>query len=173
MKLDFLESQATTNRSPVWSAYSSPKRKQILYGVIRYAVCCLPYRLSPVQPADVVDIQQIYGAYAHLIILIMKRYSVLYLLQERYHHIGCTTHAQADSVLQKLSTNKRRIPVGIYDAKTELFEWEPTRERDYNQAGIEEQGKRGDQIITIAQALRRRDSGWQKADKFQHPSFFA
>lgn len=103
----------------------------------------------------------------------MKRFSVLYLLNERYHHIGCGSHSQAKSVLQKLLTDNRRMPVGIYDAKTELFEWEPARQRDYNKAGIEGQGRLGDHIITIVEALRRRDASWQKVSDFQQPSFFA
>jgi hypothetical protein len=101
----------------------------------------------------------------------MKRYSVLYMLREQYHHIGCTTHSEAKSVLQKLLTDTRRTPVGIYDAKTELFEWEPTRQYTYNGADIQEQGKLADQIITIAQALRRRDASWNPT--LHRPSFFA
>ena len=103
----------------------------------------------------------------------MKRFSVIYLLKEQYHHIGCATHSDAQVVLQNLSTDKKRKPVGIYDAKTELFEWDPTRQQDYNQANMEEQGKRGEHIITIAQALRRRDVDWPKVDEFRRSSFFA
>ena len=103
----------------------------------------------------------------------MKRFSVLYLLKERYHHLGCNTHSEAKSILQKLLTDEKRTPIGIYDAKTELFEWEPTRQRDYNQAGIEGQGKLGDHIITIVEALRRRDADWQKTNELQRPNFFA
>lgn len=103
----------------------------------------------------------------------MKRFSVIYLLREQYHHIACSTQAEAKSILQRLSADGRRKPIGIYDAKTELFEWEPTRQQNYNQAGIEEQGRQGDQIITIAQALRRRDASWQPASDFRRPSFFA
>lgn len=106
-------------------------------------------------------------------IINMKRFSVLYLLRERYHHIGCATHSEAKTLLQNLSADRKRLPVGIYDDKTELFEWEPIRQREYNQAGIEDQGKLGDQIITIAQALRRRDSNWQEIGEFQQPGFFA
>ncbi|GAB3882910.1 hypothetical protein [Spirosoma agri] len=103
----------------------------------------------------------------------MKRYSVIYLLREQYQHVGSATLSEAKTVLQKLSTDKRRIPIGIYDAKTELFEWEPNRQHELNNASISEQGNRGHHIITIAEALRRRDSGWHPADGFQRPSFFA
>ncbi len=103
----------------------------------------------------------------------MNRFSVLYMLKGQYHHIGATTHQEALSLLQNLSTNTKRVPVGIYDAKTELFEWEPRRQNNYNQADIEEQGKLADQIITIAQALRRRDATWQPTSTFRRPSFFA
>lgn len=103
----------------------------------------------------------------------MKRYSVLYLLKEQYHHIGSTTHSEAKALLQRLAADAKRTPVGIYDSKTELFEWEPTRQREYNQASIEEQGRLGNQIILIAQALRRRDSNWYLTGQFQRPNFFA
>lgn len=103
----------------------------------------------------------------------MNRFSVLYMLNGQYHHIGAATQSEAMSVLQSLAKNTRRIPVGIYDAKTELFEWEPGRQKDYNKSDIEEQGRLAGQIITIAQALRRRDASWQPAGAFRRPSFFA
>lgn len=101
----------------------------------------------------------------------MKRFSVLYLLREQYQHIDCDTHSEAKSVLQKLGPDTKRTPVGIYDAKTELFEWEPTRQHTYNGADFQEQGKLADQIITIAQALRRRDATWQLS--LHPPGLFA
>ncbi|MBD2756054.1 hypothetical protein [Spirosoma validum] len=103
----------------------------------------------------------------------MKRFSVLYLLNEHFHHIGCRTQAEAESLLQRLLMDSRRIPVGIYDAKTELFAWEPLRQRAYNQSGIGEQGKLGDQIITIAEALRHGNSSGQSLVNVQKTSFFA
>lgn len=101
----------------------------------------------------------------------MKRFSVLYLLREQYQHIGCDTHSEALGVLQKLQSDPKRTPVGVYDAKTELFEWEPTRQHTYNGADIQEQSRLADQVITIAQALRRRDASWMPA--MRRPSFFA
>lgn len=103
----------------------------------------------------------------------MNRFSVLYMLKGQYHHIGASTHAEAVSLLQNLSTNTKRVPIGIYDDKTELFEWEPSRQQIYTTGTIEEQGKLADQIITIAQSLRRRDASWQPAGTFRRPSFFA
>lgn len=44
--------------------------------------------------------------------------------------------------------------MGIYDAKTELFIWETAREKEYNQLAIEEQGRRGNEIISIIEKLR-------------------
>lgn len=91
----------------------------------------------------------------------MNRFSVIYLLRKQYHHIDCATQAEADSVLQHISTQKGHKPIGIYDAKTELFYWEPTRQRQYNQSGIGEQGKLGEQMISIAQTLRQQPEVWQ------------
>lgn len=101
----------------------------------------------------------------------MKRFSVIYLLREQYHHIACNTQSEAIDVLQKLQVDMKRTPVGVYDAKTELFEWEPTRQQVYNGASIQEQGKLADQIISIAQALRRRDASWTPA--LNRPTYFA
>jgi hypothetical protein len=104
----------------------------------------------------------------------MNRFSVLYLLKERHQHISCQTLSEARSVLQTILTSKRRTAVGIYDAKTELFEWEPGQQQGhYMEAGIHEPGNVDEQIITIAQALRRRDASWQVKEGLQRPSFFA
>ncbi|QJW90020.1 hypothetical protein HNV11_11855 [Spirosoma taeanense] len=103
----------------------------------------------------------------------MKRYSVLYLLQEQYHHIGCTSYAQARTVLQTLLQDSRRTPVGIYDAKTELFEWEPGGQQAYNQASIEEQSRQAEQVITIAQAIRCRKANLPPVHEVQRPVVYA
>jgi len=103
----------------------------------------------------------------------MNRFSILYLLNEQYQHIGSTTYAEAQAIMQKIVADPKRIPVGIYDGKTELFEWEPTRQREYNQAAIGEQGKLAEQVIPIAQALRHRDATWQRAGNVKRLSFFA
>ena len=90
----------------------------------------------------------------------MNRFSVIYMLRKQYFNIDCATHSEADSILQQLSATKGCQPIGIYDDKTELFYWEPTRQNQYDKAGIEVQGKLGDQIIAIAQSLRHRDDKW-------------
>jgi hypothetical protein len=103
----------------------------------------------------------------------MKRFSLIYLLKEQYQHVGFATREEAESVLQQLLTNSKRIPVGVYDAKTELFDWAPSYQPNLNQASIEEQAHQANSIIAIAQALRRRDSNWHPADGFRRPGFFA
>jgi len=103
----------------------------------------------------------------------MKRYSILYLLNEQYQHVGSATYPEAQAILQKIVADSKRIPVGIYDGKTELFEWETARQQEYNKAAIDEQGKLADQVIPIAQALRYRDATWQLTGNFRRPSFFA
>jgi hypothetical protein len=91
----------------------------------------------------------------------MNRFSVIYLLKKQYYNIYCATHAEADSVLQQVSGTKGCQPIGVYDDKTELFYWEPTRQTKYDHATIEEQGKWGTNIIAIAQSLRHKDDKWQ------------
>ncbi|GAB3880503.1 hypothetical protein [Spirosoma agri] len=88
----------------------------------------------------------------------MNRFSVIYLLQKQYHHINSSTQPEAEALLEQLSTREGYTPIGIYDAKTELFYWEPTRQTQYNQSDIEEQGKLGNQMIDIAQRLRHQEN---------------
>ena len=87
----------------------------------------------------------------------MNRFSVIYLLKRQYHHIYCNTHQEAEAILADLLSQEGCKPIGIYDAKTELFVWEPTRQRQYDRASIEKQGKLGEQINQIAQSLRQHD----------------
>lgn len=87
----------------------------------------------------------------------MNRFSVIYFSQNEFNHITCSTHAEADDLLKHLLTLEEYKSIGIYDAKTELFVWEPARQAQYNQATIERQGKLDDQIVQIAQTLRQRD----------------
>ncbi|WP_420147684.1 hypothetical protein [Spirosoma sp.] len=103
----------------------------------------------------------------------MKRFSVIYTLKKQYYQVYCATLEEAKAVLQQLSGKKDRVPIGIYDAKTELFSWEPRRQDKYDHADIEEQGKLGNQIISIAQALRYRDMEWQRAGAPSRLSLFA
>lgn len=92
----------------------------------------------------------------------MNRFSVIYFFQKEFHHITCSTLAEADDLLKHLFTQEEYKPIGIYDAKTELFVWEPARQELYNQATIERQGKLDDQIFQIAQTLRQQDNKNQK-----------
>lgn len=101
-----------------------------------------------------------------------NRYSVLYTLKSQYHHIGCSSQSEAQSVLGLLMTDGNRIPVGIYDAKTDSFEWEIIGQYFHSQDSASEQSSRLDEILMIARALRRRDSSWQPG-YLQKPSFFA
>ncbi|MFD1142882.1 hypothetical protein ACFQ4C_17280 [Larkinella insperata] len=103
----------------------------------------------------------------------MNRFSVLYQFKGQYHHIGRDTQAEARTTLQILANDARRTPIGIFDSKTELFEWTPSYQQHMDQASISEQGSQGNEIISIAQALRRRDASWHPADRFRRPSFFA
>ncbi|MEZ0539782.1 hypothetical protein [Fibrella arboris] len=103
----------------------------------------------------------------------MKRYSLIYLLKDQYQHIGFDTSTEAQATLQQLLASSKRVPVGIYDAKTELFDWAPAYQPHMNQADTEELARLGHAIISIVQALRRRDSSWHPGDGFRRPSFFA
>ncbi len=87
----------------------------------------------------------------------MNRFSVIYLLKRQYQSIFCSTQQEADALLADLLTQEGCKPIGIYDAKTELFVWEPTRQRQYDKATIEKQGQLGEQIAKIAQSLRHPD----------------
>lgn len=101
-----------------------------------------------------------------------NRYSVLYTLKAQYHHIGCSSEAEAQSVLGLLMTDGNRIPVGIYDEKTDTFEWEIIGQYFHSQDSSIDQNSRLEEILTISRALRRRDSSWQPG-YLQKPSFFA
>lgn len=101
-----------------------------------------------------------------------NQFSVLYQLKSQYHHVGCSSQAEAQSTLSLLMTDENRIPVGIYDAKTDQFEWEIVGQYFHSQDPASEQRRRLDEVLNIARALRRRDSSWQPG-YLQRPSFFA
>lgn len=101
-----------------------------------------------------------------------NRYSVVYLINDQHQHAGCGSYEEAKHLVDKLQDDPNREPIGIYDDKTELFEWEPMLKEIYDQSSIHEQGVHGAEIISIAQALRRRDSSWHQGG-FQRPSIFA
>jgi hypothetical protein len=56
--------------------------------------------------------------------------------------------------LESFSTHHQGTPIGVYDAKTELFYWEVSRFD--NKMSIEEQGRMrmGNEVINIIQTLR-------------------
>lgn len=101
-----------------------------------------------------------------------NRYSVVYLLKDQHHHLGCATPAQARVILGVLHDDPERMSLGVYDDKTELFEWDSALRDEYEKASMKEQGVRGQEIINIAKALRRRDSSWD-SNGFQRPTFFS
>lgn len=94
----------------------------------------------------------------------MNRFSVIYLVNKQFHHTYSNTQAEAEIVLQNLLTQEDHEPIGIYDAKTELFYWEPKRQVKYDQAPIEEQGPLGDQITVIAKNLRQQNDAQQQEE---------
>ena len=65
-----------------------------------------------------------------------------------------TTRPEAEAAIKNFPQISKGLPLGIYDAKTELFIWETAREKEYNQLAIEEQGRRGNEIISIIEKLR-------------------
>lgn len=101
----------------------------------------------------------------------MNRFSVIYQYKGQYHHVGRHTLDEAKATLDTIANAGNRKAIGIYDDKTELFSWETVRQDQYDQSSIEIQGKLGEEIIHIAQALRRRDMNWR--GEFQRPSLFA
>ncbi|GAB3282172.1 hypothetical protein GCM10027347_58250 [Larkinella harenae] len=84
----------------------------------------------------------------------MSRFSVIYQSKKQYYHILCDTHSQATLILRQLYSKKKKTPVGIYDAKTELFYWDATRQQQFDQLSLQEQGKYGNEMIATAQRLR-------------------
>ncbi|GAB3996185.1 hypothetical protein GCM10028807_38310 [Spirosoma daeguense] len=103
----------------------------------------------------------------------MKRFSVLYQFNEQYKHIWAATEEEAQVVINQILMDKRRTPIGVYDSKTELIDWVPAIQQVYKEASISEQGRKGERMILIAQALRRRDSNWHSLEGVNRPSFFA
>ena len=101
-----------------------------------------------------------------------NRYSVLYTLNDQYQHVGCPTQEEAQLVQSLMLTDENRVPVGIYDSRTDSFEWEIVGEYLGGQGSDEHQRNREEAILTVARALRRRDASWHP-EYLQRPSFFA
>jgi hypothetical protein len=101
-----------------------------------------------------------------------NRYSVLYMLNDQHQHVGCPTQEEAQLVQSLLLTDGNRVPVGIYDSRTDSFEWEIVGEYLAAKGSDDHQRDREEAILTIARALRRRDASWHP-EYLQRPSFFA
>ncbi|RDB07178.1 hypothetical protein [Runella aurantiaca] len=84
----------------------------------------------------------------------MNRFSVLYTLKKHHQHLTFNTRAEAEDALKKLSRHRRGVAIGIYDAKTELFFWEPNRQKKYSQLSFSEQAQEDNTMIAIVQNLR-------------------
>ena len=83
----------------------------------------------------------------------MYRFIVVYVHQETYRHIPCQTQPEAQDWLAHVFSREGGTPLGIYDAKTELFHWEATRQHHCDQLCLEEQGRLGHHMIAIAQSF--------------------
>ncbi|TDE12108.1 hypothetical protein [Dyadobacter psychrotolerans] len=101
-----------------------------------------------------------------------NRFSVLYLLNGHYNHVGCSSQEEAQSVQSTMMTDENRIPIGIYDAKGDTFEWEMIGEYFHSQDSASEQKERLEEVLTMARTLRRRDSSWEPG-VLQRPGLFA
>ena len=87
----------------------------------------------------------------------MNRFSILYLFKGEYYHITYPTRLEAENALKGDALPQKGMPLGMYDAKTELFSWGASRQTEYNHLSIEEQGRRGNEIIKIVESLRSRE----------------
>jgi hypothetical protein len=101
-----------------------------------------------------------------------NRYSVLYTLKGQYQHVGCSSEEEAQYVLGTLMTDGNRIPIGIYDSKTDIFEWEIIGQYFHSQDLMSNPEERLQEALTVSKALRRRDSSWQPG-VMERVSFFA
>ena len=101
-----------------------------------------------------------------------NRYSVLYTLKGQYQHVGCSSQEEAQYVLGTLMTDGNRIPIGIYDSKTDTFEFELIGQYFHAQDPATDQQQRLHEILTVSKALRRRDGSWQPG-VLRRVSFFA
>ncbi len=93
----------------------------------------------------------------------MKRYSVLYLLKGQYQHVTCQTLQEAQRVLDQLHVDSKRQAVGIYDGQNQTVSLDAGYSADVNKK----------QLVTIAEAVRRRDSNWYPTEQVGRLSYFA
>ncbi|MCE7060662.1 hypothetical protein [Dyadobacter sp. CY343] len=101
-----------------------------------------------------------------------NRYSVLYTLKGQYQHVGCSSQEEAQYVLGTQMTDGNRIPIGIYDSKTDTFEFEMIGEYFHSQDPISAQQERLHEVLTVSRSLRRRDGSWHP-EVLGRASFFA
>ena len=99
-------------------------------------------------------------------------YSVLYTLKGQYQHVGCSSEEEAQFVLGTLMTDGNRIPIGIYDSKSDTFEWEIIGQYFHSQDLMSDPEARLEEVLTVSRALRRRDSSWEPGF-LGRASFFA
>jgi hypothetical protein len=85
----------------------------------------------------------------------LGRFSIIYIAYNQYCQINCASSFDVKARLQELVIDEHIEFLGVYDAKTELFQWEPIRQHYYDQLSIEEQGHLGSQLIEIAKRLRQ------------------
>ncbi|KAA0992948.1 hypothetical protein [Dyadobacter aurulentus] len=101
-----------------------------------------------------------------------NRYSVLYTLKGQYQHVGCSSEEEAQYVLGTQMKDGNRVPIGIYDSKTDTFEFEMIGQYFHSQDPESDQQKRLQEVLTVSRALRRRDASW-KPGVLERVSFFA
>lgn len=99
-----------------------------------------------------------------------NRFLVVYLLDEQFKNQSYSSYEDALMALRYLLDDRDRKPIGIYDAQTELFEWEHSLREEYEKTSRQEQSRRYEDIVNISQALRRRD--WDLGE-FKRPSLYA
>jgi hypothetical protein len=101
----------------------------------------------------------------------LQRFSVVYKVKEQPKHRTYPSREQAQAAQETLLSNREVKILGIYDDKTELFIWELTLRKQYDQASFKEQGIQGEEAVRLAKALRRGDaSGY--SDESPRPSLF-
>ncbi|MEZ4901094.1 MAG: hypothetical protein R2822_04715 [Spirosomataceae bacterium] len=91
----------------------------------------------------------------------MNRFSILYLLQGQYQHTSYPTRAEAEDSLTHFLSNQDGVPLGIYDAKTELFYWDLAQKDKFISMGVEEEDRHSNNLINVIQMLRSQEEGPQ------------
>lgn len=108
----------------------------------------------------------------HTVEFTPNRYSVLYTLKGQHQHVPCSSEEEAQHVLGLLITDGNRNPIGIYDSKADVFDWEIVGAYFHSQCDAEEQQLRENEVLNITRALRRRDASWMPG-LMRKPGLFA